>query len=74
MIRQSITENRVTSVLVDPGEVVKTHLEFLLGSKTPLLDVPLQSTDWILRAPHPLDFLTRAVGSTGVGHPTSEVT
>ena len=54
--------------------MVKTHLELLFGSETPLLDVPLQSTDRVLRAPHPLNFLTRTVGSTGVGHPISEVT
>ena len=54
--------------------MVKTHLELLLGSETPFLDVPLQSTDWVLRAPHPLDFLTRTVGGTRVGHPIKEVT
>lgn len=50
------------------GRERKTNLEILRSSDAPLLDVPLQSTDRVLGAPHLLDLVTGTVGSSGVGH------
>lgn len=51
------------------GRGEEANLKILRGSDAPLLDVPLQSTDRVLSAPHLLDLVTGTVGGSGVGHP-----
>ena len=55
--------------LVDLGlGLLVNGLELLLGGKTPVLDVFLETTDGVLGAAHLLDFVTGTVGGTGIGH------
>ena len=59
--------DRSTCLLVD-------GLELVLSCDVPLDEFLLQAGDGILGRAHTLDFFTRAVGGSGVGHRMSSVT
>ena len=49
------------------------YLKVLLSTKTPLLDVALETVYRVLGRPHALHLLTRTVSGTGIRHPKHQI-